>query len=391
MSESRKAFESHVNQYDTFGDEWQDKGVDEHFIAGYEAGKAARAGQESEPFAFCFTDVNGKPSEFCDHPKHAAEGDTRIRTPLYTHPASADVPNEHGKNRFGLDMAYFRNLFNRELNRPLTDFRPDELARVLARAARTADREVLGEAEFRTDAGIPVSGLGQRKAAQVGTTIGVLAQNKEGRVCAVTDLGLCTLLRQGVTGAGDGGQHIDDIAVDRFAEAMKQKLAKQRQKGYGGWNDKELCPDGRLQKYLGACLGKGDPVDIGNFAMMIWNRGESVTDAGVPDADYIRALQDAFDIIQADANTEENYGSMCRIGSVLGKLKDTPTKTDDWIKCSERLPDVLDVWIKMTDGSVVACWSKLDGDFYWNGGGSESYILENTVTHWKPRQQEPGQ
>ena len=94
MSESRKAFESHVNQYDTFGDEWQDKGVDEHFIAGYEAGKAARAGQESEPFAFCFTDVNGKPSEFCDHPKHAAEGDTRIRTPLYTHPASADVPEE---------------------------------------------------------------------------------------------------------------------------------------------------------------------------------------------------------------------------------------------------------------------------------------------------------
>ena len=89
MSESRKAFESHVNQYDTFGDEWQDKGVDEHFISGYEAGKAARAGQESEPFAFCFTDVNGKPSEFCDHPKHAAEGDTRIRTPLYTHPVSA--------------------------------------------------------------------------------------------------------------------------------------------------------------------------------------------------------------------------------------------------------------------------------------------------------------
>jgi len=45
----------------------------------------------------------------------------------------------------------------------------------------------------------------------------------------------------------------------------------------------------------------------------------------------------------------------------------------------------------MTDGSVVACWSKLNGDFYWNGGGSESYILENTVTHWKPRQQEEGQ
>ena len=152
MSEARKAFESHVNQYDTFGDEWQDKGVDEHFIAGYEAGKAARAGQESEPFAFCFTDVNGKPIEFCDHPKHAAEGDALIRTPLYTHPASADK----------------------------------------------------------------------------------------------------------------------------------------------------------------------------------------------------------------------------------------------WIKCSEQRPNVLDVWIKMTDGSVVACWAQLDGDFYWKGGGFESYILEHTVTHWKPRQEEQG-
>ena len=126
----------------------------------------------------------------------------------------------------------------------------------------------------------------------------------------------------------DGRQHIDDIAVDRFAEAMKQKLAKQRQKGYGGWNDKELCPDGRLQKYLVVHLGKGDPVDVGNFAMMIWNRGESVTDAGVPDADYIRALQDAFDIIQADANTEENYDSLRRIGSVLAKLKDAPSSAD---------------------------------------------------------------
>jgi len=118
MSESRKAFESHVNQYDTFGDEWQDKGVDEHFIAGYEAGKAARAGQESEPFAFCFTDVNGKPSEFCDHPKHAAEGDTRIRTPLYTHPASSDewikcserLPKESDGDCHGIVWVYNKGL-----------------------------------------------------------------------------------------------------------------------------------------------------------------------------------------------------------------------------------------------------------------------------------------
>lgn len=58
------------------------------------------------------------------------------------------VPSEHGKNRFGLDMSYFRNAINRELNRPLTDYRPDELAREHARLSRTADLAVMHEPEF---------------------------------------------------------------------------------------------------------------------------------------------------------------------------------------------------------------------------------------------------
>ena len=333
--------------------------------------QASRQALEGEPVAWWDGDTSAAEDSF------SFKLDRFYTIPLYTHPASA-VPEGWKLVPETLTRA-MQDAFDEspQSEDPDIEMMLSWQAMIAAApcAPRPSDRPTLG----------------RRKAEQIGEIIGVLVQRDDGKVAAVTDLGRCTWLSQDVTGAGDGGQHIDDIAVDRFAEAMKQKLAKQRQKGYGGWNDKELCPDGRLQKYLGACLGKGDPVDIGNFAMMIWNRGESVTDAGVPDADYIRALQDAFDIIQADANTEENYGSMCRIGSVLGKLKDTPTKTDDWIKCSERLPDVLDVWIKMTDGSVVACWSKLDGDFYWNGGGSESYILENTVTHWKPRQQEPGQ
>jgi hypothetical protein len=36
-------------------------------------------------------------------------------------------------------------------------------------------------------------------------------------------------------------------------------------------------------------------------------------------SELVTALQDAVDIIQADANTEENYGSLCRMGSVLAK------------------------------------------------------------------------
>lgn len=68
--------------------------------------------------------------------------------------------------------------------------------------------------------------------------------------------------------------HPDDLAVDRFAAAMKAKMAKQRTKGYGGWDDPE-CPAERLQRMLAEHLAKGDPIDVGNFAMMLWARGES--------------------------------------------------------------------------------------------------------------------
>jgi len=57
--------------------------------------------------------------------------------------------------------------------------------------------------------------------------------------------------------------------------------------------------------------------------------GSHPASVDVPDNEYVRALQDAFDIIQADANTERNYGSLCRIGSVLVKLKDVHAKADE--------------------------------------------------------------
>lgn len=65
---------------------------------------------------------------------------------------SAVMPDERGTNRYGLDMRYFRRLFNRELSN-LENFMPDELARVLARAAITADASVLQESEFQDGAG----------------------------------------------------------------------------------------------------------------------------------------------------------------------------------------------------------------------------------------------
>jgi hypothetical protein len=67
-------------------------------------------------------------------------------------------------------------------------------------------------------------------------------------------------------------QHSDDEAVDRFGEAMKAKLAEKRKQGYGGWNDEAVCSIEFLQKRLVDHIEKGDPVDVGNFAMMLHQR-----------------------------------------------------------------------------------------------------------------------
>jgi len=58
-------------------------------------------------------------------------------------------PIENGKNRYGVDVGYFRKTINRELNRGLSDFKPDELARILARLSVTADSSVIFESEFQ--------------------------------------------------------------------------------------------------------------------------------------------------------------------------------------------------------------------------------------------------
>lgn len=92
--------------------------------------------------------------------------------------------------------------------------------------------------------------------------------------------------------------HADDLAVDRFAAAMKAKMAASRAKGRDGWDNPELCPVERLQSMLIDHLAKGDPVDVGNFAMMLFNRaapvaapapGEPITHAEIADA-----LDEAF-------------------------------------------------------------------------------------------------
>lgn len=70
-------------------------------------------------------------------------------------------------------------------------------------------------------------------------------------------------------------QHADDTAVDRFAEAMKAKLAKKRDEGRGGW-DGPTCSAEILSDLLRQHVEKGDPLDVGNLAMMLHQRGERI-------------------------------------------------------------------------------------------------------------------
>lgn len=75
----------------------------------------------------------------------------------------------------------------------------------------------------------------------------------------------------------DGEPHHDDLGVDRFAAAMKGKLAKKRAEGFGGWSDPNQCTAQYLSELLRQHAEKGDPVDVGNIAMMLHQRGERIS------------------------------------------------------------------------------------------------------------------
>ena len=67
--------------------------------------------------------------------------------------------------------------------------------------------------------------------------------------------------------------HPDDVAVDMFAKAMKEKLALARAKGRGGW---QTCNKYELSNMLREHVDKGDPRDVANFCMFLHALGHSI-------------------------------------------------------------------------------------------------------------------
>ena len=60
----------------------------------------------------------------------------------------------------------------------------------------------------------------------------------------------------------------DDLMVYMVAVEMRLKLAKKRAEGRGGWHTDE-CDISFLRRMLETHIGKGDMVDVLNFAGMI--------------------------------------------------------------------------------------------------------------------------
>ena len=95
----------------------------------------------------------GREWNFIEH-KHLSYSKTFSEcSKLTQRKADCVPPIENGCNRYSVDISYFRKTINRELNRGLSDFKPDELARVLARLSVTADKSVIHESEFESNSG----------------------------------------------------------------------------------------------------------------------------------------------------------------------------------------------------------------------------------------------
>lgn len=71
-------------------------------------------------------------------------------------------------------------------------------------------------------------------------------------------------------------RHIDDIAADHLNVAMREKLAKKRALGWGGWDNPDICSASYLSRLIVSHVAKGDPVDVANLCAFLHYRGERI-------------------------------------------------------------------------------------------------------------------
>lgn len=219
------------------------------------------------------------------------------------------------------------------------------------------------------------------RAAALNSELGDLARNNLsgawGLIIELWDV----MVKAAIAVEQDLPQHYDDTAVVMFANAMKQKMAAKRNQGYSGWNDKEYCTTEKLQKMLIDHLAKGDPVDIGNFAMMLWSRGESVAAVEVEPSGR-EVLRNVFALCEEtedlETNTPNDYlrgrkFEAKAIRNAIGtwftdECNSRKAAPVGWVSVTTRVPLESDgeVFVRFTDGSIGVARAS-----YWHGSSNE--------------------
>ncbi len=67
-------------------------------------------------------------------------------------------------------------------------------------------------------------------------------------------------------------RHPDDVAIDKFAEEMKKRMALKRAEGRGGWENPKQCSLSGLNQSGRDSWSNQRFVDAGNYAMMLFHR-----------------------------------------------------------------------------------------------------------------------
>lgn len=140
----------------------------------------------------------------------------------------------------------------------------------------------------------------------------------------------------------------DNAAVDRAAVAMKEKMAACRVKGRSGWNDPLLCSAQTLRNMLREHVEKGDPVDVLNIAMMLFNRQDSTKAELIPlDVTVLRSIQDGswsnpgIPDLEESAIAWRNWTRDQGLELRVHSLEDEPTDSEAYISYYEQEnPDI---------------------------------------------------
>ena len=114
--------------------------------------------------------------------------------------------------------------------------------------------------------------------------------------------------------------HPDDAAVDRFATAMKAKLAKSREKGRHGWQNASAA---HLSSLLYRHVYKADPLDVANLAMMLHQNGQAIElphEARHEQGDEVRRLRKALQITRDTIDAQLEVIASRAPGNYLDKL-----------------------------------------------------------------------